>query len=92
MSHITFCHFSPNCVFLDLWVLISAVLKLHCADEDVTNMAVCILRSAIFKISGSSINNPREMEKLLPPLMDLLDERDGAARAVTVLIAEYCSM
>lgn len=66
--------------------------QLHCADEDVTNMALCILRSAILKISGSSIDNPREMETLLPPLMDLLDECDGAARAVTVLVAEYCSI
>ncbi|THG18705.1 hypothetical protein TEA_028328 [Camellia sinensis var. sinensis] len=74
-------------------VLIS---QLHCADVDVIDGAVCILKAVIFRsnssLAGSSLTNTREMDALLPLLLHLLDERDGTARAVVVLIAEYCSI
>lgn len=66
--------------------------QLHCADEDVVHVVVCIFRFVIFKIAGSSLNNPIDSKELLLPLLGLLDERDGAARAVTVLIADYSSI
>lgn len=67
-------------------------MKLHCADEDVRDVAVSIFRFVIFKIAGGSLNNSIDCKELLLPLLGLLDERDGAAKAVTVLIADYCSM
>ncbi|KAL7197382.1 hypothetical protein ACSBR2_020006 [Camellia fascicularis] len=74
-------------------VLIS---QLHCADVDVIDGAVCILKAVIFRsnssLAGSSLTDTREMDAVLPLLLHLLDERDGTARAVVVLIAEYCSI
>lgn len=70
-------------------------LKLHCADEDVIDGVVCIFKAVIFKptySSGSSLTDTRLMDSVLPLLLHLLDERDGAARAVVKLIAEYCSV
>ena len=70
-------------------------LKLHCANEDVIDGVVCIFKAVIFKptySSGSSLTDTRLMDSVLPLLLHLLDERDGAARAVVKLIAEYCSV
>ncbi|KAM4079537.1 hypothetical protein ACB094_09G123500 [Castanea mollissima] len=69
--------------------------QLHCADEDVIDGVVCIFKAVIFKptySSGSSLTDTRLMDSVLPLLLHLLDERDGAARAVVKLIAEYCSV
>ncbi|XP_037491270.1 uncharacterized protein LOC105645187 isoform X2 [Jatropha curcas] len=69
--------------------------QLHCADEDVVAAAVCILKKSIFKpnySSGKDLTDSRQMDVLLPSLLNLLDENDGIARAVVMLIAEYCSM
>ncbi|KAL0015619.1 hypothetical protein SO802_002688 [Lithocarpus litseifolius] len=69
--------------------------QLHCANEDVIDGVVCIFKAVIFKptySSGSSLTNTRLMDSVLPLLLHLLDERDGAARAVVKLIAEYCSV
>ncbi|XP_021724096.1 uncharacterized protein LOC110691464 [Chenopodium quinoa] len=65
---------------------------LHCADEDVVNVAVCIFRFVILKIAGSNFNDPIDCKEFLMPLLGLLDERDGASRAVTALIADFCSI
>ncbi|XP_028099621.1 uncharacterized protein LOC114299145 isoform X2 [Camellia sinensis] len=74
-------------------VLIS---QLHCADVDVVDGAVCILKAVIFRsnssLAGSSLTVTRKMDAVLPLLLHLLDERDGTARAVVVLIAEHCSI
>ncbi|XP_058207689.1 uncharacterized protein LOC131320827 isoform X3 [Rhododendron vialii] len=74
-------------------VLIS---QLHCADAEVIDGAVCLLKAVIFRsnysLVGSSSTDTREMDAVLPLLLHLLDERDGTARAVVVLIAEYCSI
>ncbi|GMP96911.1 hypothetical protein CsSME_00045346 [Camellia sinensis var. sinensis] len=74
-------------------VLIS---QLHCADVDVVDGAVCILKAVIFRsnssLAGSSLTDTRKMDAVLPLLLHLLDERDGTARAVVVLIAEHCSI
>ncbi|KAJ6921903.1 hypothetical protein NC652_015761 [Populus alba x Populus x berolinensis] len=76
---------------------ISQVLlsQLHCADEDVVEGAVYILKSVILKpnhSSGNGLTDSRQMDAVLPLLLHLLDERDGTARAVVMLIAECCSM
>ncbi|KAJ8769650.1 hypothetical protein K2173_005253 [Erythroxylum novogranatense] len=70
-------------------VLIS---QLHVADEDVISGAVCIFKAAIIRPKFSSANSGRQMDTLLPNLLPLLDERDGTARAVVMLLAEYCSL
>lgn len=69
-------------------------MKLHSSDDDVVDGVVCILKAVIFKpkSSGSSVTDTREVDAMLPFLIHLLDERDGTARAVVMLIAEYCLM
>lgn len=67
--------------------------QLQHTDEDLTDMAVNILRAIIFRspigISGNAEYGFAGMETVIPLLIDLLDERDSAARAVVLLIAEY---
>jgi hypothetical protein len=67
--------------------------QLHHTDEDLTDMAVNILRAIIFRspigISGNAQSGFAGMETVIPLLIELLDERDSAARAVVLLIAEY---
>ncbi|KAL7225066.1 hypothetical protein ACSBR1_020380 [Camellia fascicularis] len=57
-------------------VLIS---QLHCADVDVVDGAVCILKAVIFRsnssLAGSSLTDTREMDAVLPLLLHLLDEQ-----------------
>ncbi|XP_004292072.1 PREDICTED: uncharacterized protein LOC101315407 [Fragaria vesca subsp. vesca] len=75
---------------------ISQVLlpQLHSAADDVIEGVVCIFKALIFKqkSSGSSLTDTGEVDAVLPLLIHLLDERDGTARAVVLLIAEYCLM
>ncbi|XP_062117653.1 uncharacterized protein LOC133831397 isoform X2 [Humulus lupulus] len=69
--------------------------QLHCADEDVIEGVVCILKAIIFKphsLPGNSHTDNRETDVVLPMLINLLDEQDGTARAVVMLMAEYCLM
>lgn len=70
------------------------LLKLHCADEDLIDGVVSIFKAVIFKCysSGSSDTDTRLMDSVLPLLLRLLDERDATARAVVMLIADYCSV
>lgn len=69
-------------------------MKLHSAADDVIDGVVCIFKALIFKqkSSGSSLTDTGEVDVVLPLLIHLLDERDGTARAVVVLVAEYCLM
>ncbi|KAL6210028.1 hypothetical protein ACLB2K_020966 [Fragaria x ananassa] len=75
---------------------ISQVLlpQLHSAADDVIEGVVCVFKALIFKqkSSGSSLTDTGEVDAILPLLIHLLDERDGTARAVVLLIAEYCLM
>ncbi|KAM1482947.1 hypothetical protein TB2_034461 [Malus domestica] len=75
---------------------ISQVLlpQLHSADDVVIDGVVCIFKAVIFKpkLSGSGLTDSGEVDAMLPLLIHLLDERDGTARAVVMLIAEYCLM
>ncbi|XVE61173.1 hypothetical protein DITRI_Ditri06bG0018400 [Diplodiscus trichospermus] len=69
--------------------------QLRCTDEDIIDGVVCIFKAIIFKpnnSSGSSLNDTNEMDAVVSLLLHLLDERDAAARAVVMLIAEYCSI
>ncbi|GAV57287.1 hypothetical protein CFOL_v3_00825 [Cephalotus follicularis] len=68
--------------------------QLRCADEEVIDGVVCIFKAAIFwpnNSCGSSVTDSRQMDAVLPLLLPFLDERDGMARAVVMLISEYCS-
>ncbi|XP_068643692.1 uncharacterized protein [Aristolochia californica] len=69
------------------------LLQLQCADEDVAEVALIVLRAIIFKtnISSSGGSHHGVSEEILPALLNLLDERDSASRAVVLLVAEYCS-
>ncbi|KAL1312396.1 hypothetical protein HN51_039011 [Arachis hypogaea] len=69
------------------------VPQLTCTDEDVIVGVVSIFKAIIL--------NPNHLQEaaesgqaniVMPFLLHLLDERDGTARAVVMLIAEYCSM
>ncbi|KAI6696746.1 hypothetical protein NL676_016865 [Syzygium grande] len=76
---------------------ISQVLlpQLNCADEDVIDGIICIFKETIFKLNcsdESSLVEKEQFNAVLPLLLQLLDERDGTARAAVTLIAEYCSM
>ncbi|KVI11344.1 Armadillo-like helical [Cynara cardunculus var. scolymus] len=66
------------------------------SDDDVIDGAVSILKATIFGTnhlaSGCSLVDSKQMHSVLPLLLNLLDERDGTARAVVTLIAEFCSM
>nr|XP_043612330.1 uncharacterized protein LOC122584038 [Erigeron canadensis] len=70
--------------------------QLCSADDDVIGGAISILKATIFGTnhlaSGHSLTDSKQMKSVLPLLLNLLDERDGTARAVVTLIAEYCSM
>lgn len=58
--------------------------------------AISILKAVIFKtnhtLSRRSLVDVREIDAFLPTLLNLLDERDAAAKAIVKLLAEYCSM
>lgn len=72
------------------------VFQLCSADDDINDGAVSILKATIFGTNhlaaGCSLTDSKQMNSVLPLLLNLLDERDGTARAVVTLIAEYCSM
>lgn len=80
--------------FLVFLLTLNSILKLHSAAADVIDGVVCIFKALIFKqkLSGSSLTDTEEVDVVLPLLIHLLDERDGTARAVVVLVAEYCLM
>ncbi|CAI9100017.1 OLC1v1036934C2 [Oldenlandia corymbosa var. corymbosa] len=68
----------------------------QCADEDVINSAICLFKAAIFRTHVTSSkdysSNVRELDSVLPMLLHLLDERDGASKAVVKLVADYFSL
>ncbi|XVF56100.1 hypothetical protein PTKIN_Ptkin06aG0089800 [Pterospermum kingtungense] len=69
--------------------------QLRCTDEDIIEGVVFIFKALIFKpnnSSGSSLTDTNQMDAVVPLLLHLLDERDAAARAVVMLIAEYLSI
>ncbi|XP_010524083.1 PREDICTED: uncharacterized protein LOC104802271 isoform X1 [Tarenaya hassleriana] len=73
----------------------SLLHQLRCNDEGVTDGVVGILKATVFKqhsASGGSSLKTRHMDIMIPSLLHILDERDGTAKAVIVLIAEYCSI
>ncbi|XAR68546.1 hypothetical protein NMG60_11003705 [Bertholletia excelsa] len=59
-----------------------ALWKLHHADEDVVDGAICILRAVILRtnssLAGCSVADGTEMVAMLLLLLQLLDKRDGA--------------
>lgn len=58
--------------------------------------AISIFKAVVFEtnhtLSQRSHGDIGKMEALLPLLLNLLDERDAAAKAIVKLLAEYCSM
>ncbi|MCL7036267.1 hypothetical protein MKW94_009830 [Papaver nudicaule] len=69
--------------------------QLQCADEDVIERVICILRVTLFRRNcvsdESSFLDNQLSEEVLSLLLNLLDERDNIAKAVVSLIAEFCS-
>ncbi|XP_019154481.1 PREDICTED: uncharacterized protein LOC109150918 isoform X2 [Ipomoea nil] len=70
------------------------ISQLQSADDEVIEGATCILRVVIFKTNQRLTKSAetKEMDTSLPMLLHLLDERDGAAKVVIKLVAEYCSI
>ena len=72
------------------------LFQLSSSDDDVIDGGVAILKAIIFGTNhiafGEKFTDSKQMNSLLPLLVNLLDERDGTARVVVTLIAEYCSM
>lgn len=69
--------------------------KLRCDDEDIVDGVICILKFVLLKpnySSGASLTDTRQMDPVISLLLNLLDVRDSAAKAIVMLIAEYCSM
>lgn len=81
-------------MFFGFLLIFIFILQLHSAADDVIEGVVCIFKALIFKqkSSGSSLTDTGEVDAVLPLLIHVLDERDGTARAVVLLIAEYCLM
>ncbi|XP_073132125.1 uncharacterized protein [Henckelia pumila] len=69
--------------------------QLQCADEEVIDGAISIFKAVIFRtnniLSKSSLDETRQMDAVLPLLLNFLDEQDAAAKAIVKLVAEYCS-
>ncbi|KAL6530431.1 hypothetical protein OROMI_028320 [Orobanche minor] len=72
------------------------VSQLRCSDEEVIDGAISIFKAVILRtnhtLSTKSLDDVRQMDDLLPMLLNLLDERDAAAKAIVKLLAEYCSI
>ncbi|XP_027348855.1 uncharacterized protein LOC113860619 isoform X2 [Abrus precatorius] len=79
---------------LEFGMNISRILvpQLNCTDEDVIVGVVSIFKAIILKPDYSQEDNSRQANVVIPFLLHLLDEQDGTARAVVMLIAEYYSM
>ncbi|KHN26335.1 hypothetical protein GLYMA_19G141900v4 [Glycine max] len=76
---------------------ISCILvpQLNCTDEDVIVGVVSIFKAIILRPDYSqedALTDNRQANSVIPFLLHLLDEQDGTAKAVVMLIAEYCSM
>ncbi|KAK7378180.1 hypothetical protein VNO80_03617 [Phaseolus coccineus] len=81
----------------EFWMNISRILvpQLKCTDEDVIVGVVSIFKAIILRPDYSqedALTDSRKENSVIPFLLHLLDERDGTARAVVMLIGEYCSM
>lgn len=68
--------------------LFSYLQQVRGADIEVVEMAMAILRSLLFRSSAVT----SKMEEIVPVLMDMLDTRDSAARAVVLLVAEFFAL
>ncbi|OIV92331.1 hypothetical protein TanjilG_10541 [Lupinus angustifolius] len=82
---------------LEFGMNISRILvpQLNCTDEDVIVGIVSIFKAIILKPNYSQEDTHTDTSQaniVVPFLLHLLDERDGTARAVVMLIAEYCLM
>lgn len=71
------------------------LLQFHSTDEDVIDEVVSIFKAVFLNSnlsSGGIIHDIRQLDVVMPLLLNLLDEQDVAARAVIILIAESCLM
>lgn len=70
------------------------ISQLNSVDDEVIDSSFCIFKAVILRTNSSLAKHSadiRQINALLPMLLELLDERDGAAKAVIKLFAEYCS-
>ncbi|CAM6127208.1 unnamed protein product [Calypogeia fissa] len=66
--------------------------QLRGADDNVVDLAVAILRIILFRPSSPTSGDSMalaQMESVVPMLLEMLDKRDIASRAVVLLVAEY---
>ncbi|CAA6662885.1 unnamed protein product [Spirodela intermedia] len=74
--------------------LVNALLsQLKCDREDLVEISVSIMREVIFRTdfqSGGCAVDTHQLQHILPTLLSFLDERDSTAKAVILLLAEFC--
>ncbi|XP_006349558.1 uncharacterized protein [Solanum tuberosum] len=71
------------------------ISQLNSVDDEVIDSSLCIFKAVIFRTNSSLSKHSADIRQInaqLPMLLDLLDERDSAAKAVIKLLAEYCSI
>ncbi|CAH8362130.1 unnamed protein product [Eruca vesicaria subsp. sativa] len=64
--------------------------QLRSNKEEISEGVVAIFKEVISKLQSQS-GDTMCLDVVIPSLLHLLDERDGAAKAVSVLLADYCS-
>ncbi|CAA7060609.1 unnamed protein product [Microthlaspi erraticum] len=67
--------------------------QLRSNNEEISEGVVAIFKSVIFKLqsqSGDGISDTMCKDFVIPSLLLLLDERDVAAKAASVLLADFC--
>ncbi|KAG5386310.1 hypothetical protein IGI04_037780 [Brassica rapa subsp. trilocularis] len=64
--------------------------QLRSNNEEISEGVVAIFKEVISKLQSQS-GDAMCLDVVIPSLLHLLDERDGAAKAVSVLLADYCS-
>ncbi|KAL1194541.1 hypothetical protein V5N11_020604 [Cardamine amara subsp. amara] len=67
--------------------------QLRSNNEEISDGVIAIFKAVFFKLqsqSGDSFSDTMCVDVVIPSLLHLLDERDGAAKAISVLLADYC--
>ncbi|KAL1209878.1 hypothetical protein V5N11_033951 [Cardamine amara subsp. amara] len=67
--------------------------QLRSNNEDISEGVIAIFKAVLFKLqsqSGDSFSDTMCVDVVIPSLLHLLDERDGAVKAISVLLADYC--
>ncbi|CAH2079925.1 unnamed protein product [Thlaspi arvense] len=77
-----------------LFLLINTAYMLRSNNEEISEGVVGIFKAVIAKLQSQSVDSfsgTMCVDVVIPSLLHLPDERDGAAKAVSLLLADYCS-